>query len=374
MDSDDLHQRMWKPDLGAVDRSISRGLQDSKKPRNARSKRALEKKEPKLIENPKTCLFLRGTTASEIVQLAIIDLHSLKKPNAVKFTKKNPIHPFEDATSLEFFSQKNDASLMVFGSHSKKRPHNLTFIRMFGHHVLDMIELFLDPTTFRTLAQFKNNKCAVGQKPLLLFAGSVFEDTTASGGPYVLLKSFFIDFFRGELNNYVDVEGLQYMVSITVGEPSDEEPQPKAHLRVYLIKTHRSGQRLPRVEIEEMGPRMDFRIGRVKEAEEAVMKEALKKAKQLEVGFLCLRFELARKEVVLIHLTPQPKTKKNLETDIVGDKMGRIHVGKQDLGKLQTRKMKGLKRGRDAEAEQDEDITMVDGDSDSEPKRPKQSS
>jgi hypothetical protein len=33
-----------------------------------------------------------------------------------------------------------------------------------------------------------------------------------------------------------------------------------------------------------------------------------------------------------------------VEIDIVGDKLGRIHVGVQDLGKLQTRKMKGLKR------------------------------
>jgi ribosome production factor 2 len=154
---------------------------------------------------------------------------------------------------------------------------------MFDHHVLDMIELFLDPASFRTLAQFKNKKCTVGQKPLLLFAGSVFDDNTASGGPYVLLKSFFVDFFRGSPDVDVDVEGLQYMVSIAVGEPSDEEPQPKAHLRVYSIKTHRSGQKLPRVEIDEMGPRMDFRIGRVKEAEESVMKEALKKSKQLEV-------------------------------------------------------------------------------------------
>ena len=45
--------------------------------------------------------------------------------------------------------------------------------------------------------------------------------------------------------------------------------------------------------------------------------------------------------------TFQAKTKKNIETDIIGDKIGRIHLGKQDLSQLQTRKMKGLKRSRD---------------------------
>ena len=38
---------------------------------------------------------------------------------------------------------------------------------------------------------------------------------------------------------------------------------------------------------------------------------------------------------------------KNVDMDVIGDKVGRIHVGKQDLSQLQTRKMKGLKRSRD---------------------------
>ena len=45
----------------------------------------------------------------------------------------------------------------------------------------------------------------------------------------------------------------------------------------------------------------------------------------------------------------QAKAKKNIETDLVGDKMGRIHLGRQNLDELQTRKMKGLKRGRNVE-------------------------
>ncbi|KAI9846524.1 MAG: rRNA-binding ribosome biosynthesis protein rpf2 [Sclerophora amabilis] len=307
------------------------------KPRNARSKRALEKKAPHISENPKKTLFLRGTTASQIIQDAITDLHSLKIPLAIKFTKKNAIYPFEDASSLEFFSEKNDASLLVFGAHSKKRPHCLTFARTFDHKILDMLELYIDPESFRTLTQFKNKKCAVGLKPMLLFSGTPFENPTSTA--YTLAKSYFTDFFRGQETQKVDVEGLQYMISIAAGEEGEGEQGPKINLRVYLIRTKRSGQRLPRVELEEMGPRLDFRVGRIKEADESMMKEALKTAKGLE-----------------------PRVKKNVETDIMGDKMGRIHVGKQDLQLLQTRKMKGLKRTRDLHDDAEDNLTLVDED------------
>lgn len=57
----------------------------------------------------------------------------------------------------------------------------------------------------------------------------------------------------------------------------------------------------------------------------------------------------------------QAKVKKNVETDLVGDKIGRIHLGKQDLTELQTRKMKGLKRGRAVSTEEVADsISIID--------------
>ena len=40
----------------------------------------------------------------------------------------------------------------------------------------------------------------------------------------------------------------------------------------------------------------------------------------------------------------------------MGDKMGRVHLGRQDLSELQTRKMKGLKRGRDEDEKMDVDV------------------
>lgn len=40
----------------------------------------------------------------------------------------------------------------------------------------------------------------------------------------------------------------------------------------------------------------------------------------------------------------KPKKKKNISHDTFGTTYGRIHMQKQDLSKLQTRKMKGLKK------------------------------
>lgn len=306
------------------------------KPRNARSKRALDKRAPQAIENPKTALFLRYTSCSQVVQDALADLYTLRLPHAKKFTKKNDVHPFEDASSLEFFSTKNDASLLVFGSTSKKRPHAITLVRMFDFKVLDMLELYLDPATLRTLKQFKNKKCTTGLRPLLLFSGTPWDNPVSN--EYTLAKSLFLDFFKGEPLDKVDVEGLQYIVVLSArDEVQGEDIKPTIHLRAYMIRTKRSGQKLPRVEVEEMGPRMDFGIGRAKEADEGMLKESMKRAK-----------------------TNVERPKKNISTDIMGDKMGRIHVGKQDLKELQTRKMKGLKRSRDVADDDTMDTNMSD--------------
>ncbi len=214
----------------------------------------------------------------------------------------------------------------MFASSSKKRPSCLTIARMFGHKVLDMLEFYLDAESFRSISQFKTKKFAVGLRPMLLFAGTAFESPVSN--EYTLAKSLLIDFFRGDSSSdKIDVEGLQYVVAVSAaGEggasegPGDAGSRPLIHLRVYLIRTKRSGQKLPRVEVEEMGPRCDFRLGRMTSNAE-LMKEALKKAR-----------------------TAEERPKKNITTDTIGDKIGRIHLGKQTLDGRQSRKMKGLKR------------------------------
>jgi ribosome production factor 2 len=281
------------------------------------------------VENVKQALFLPGANCNQILHDAMVDLSALKKPDCKRFQKKNDIKPFEDASSFEFFSQKNDSSLLVFGSHNKKRPNNLTFIRTFNYNIYDMIELRLE--SFKFLKDFKKQTFNVGLKPLFSFNGPLFDTNPI----YMHIKSLFLDFFRGQKTDALDVAGVQHVISISAGEFEEGKPLPLVHFRVYLIKTYRSSTspKMPRVELEEIGPRFDFRIGRVQAADPELEKEALKKPKQLE-----------------------PKTKKNIDTDLMGDTVGRIHVGKQDLGKLQTRKMKGLKKRFDQDRDEDEEM------------------
>ncbi len=46
------------------------------KPKNARSKRIQENRAPKVVENPKQALFIRGTSTNGVVNEALRDLVS----------------------------------------------------------------------------------------------------------------------------------------------------------------------------------------------------------------------------------------------------------------------------------------------------------
>ena len=296
----------------------------------------LDERAPKLIENTKQAIFIKGQTANALVQQTMQDLMTLKKPDAQSFSKNNNnILPFEDPSSLEFFSEKNDASLFIIGSNSKKRPNNLVLARTFDHQVLDMIEVGIENPKF--LSEFKNVKCNIGMRPLMSFTGPLFE----SHPSFRHIKSYFMDLYRGREIQTIDAVSLQHVMVFSHAESSDSSILPPIHLRVYLIRAHKSGQKLPRVELEEMGPRLDLRVRRMQEPDEGALKMALKRPTK-----------------------QTPKTKKNIGMDGMGDKIAQIHLGKQNLDTMQTRKFKGLKRSLDVDEEnkyiEEEDIISED--------------
>jgi len=278
------------------------------KPKTQKGRRFLANREGKLEENTKRVMLIRGGKTSETVTQALKDIFVLKKPNAAMMHKKNILRPFEDQSSLEFFSQKNDASLMVFGSHSKKRPNNLVFGCFYDHHILDMFELQVEK--FKSIAEFKASKVMSGTKPCILVSGEEFQTKVE----YSRLKNLLVDFWRGEKVTNMNLQGMEHIIQLTAADG-------RVYVRSYRALLKKSGLRTPRVELEEIGPSLDLVLNRSHLAEESLYKESLKQPKVLK-----------------------PKVKKNMERDVFGTKTGRIHMQKQDLANMQTRKMKGLKR------------------------------
>lgn len=317
------------------------------KPKNARSKRALEARAPKEVEDPRTTIFVRGTHTGALLDGVMKDLMALKRPEAISFSKKNDVRPFEDASSLEFWAQKNDASFFIVGQTTKKRPNSLTLVRTYDSRVLDMCELGVEG--FQSIASFKTPKCTAGHKPMLHFASPLFDTHPR----FIQLRSLLISFFNGEQIDAIHLAGLEHVISVSLGPTpatsaaapqvtlgsnanSEDGPLPKVHIRAYTMKLLSSGTKVPRVELTPMGPSLDLVMRRQQTADPELMKAALKRPK------------VAKKDIE----SGLGKKRKNLEVDEMGDLRGRVHVARQDLSTLQTRKMKGLKKGVDDETEE----------------------
>ena len=158
---------------------------------------------------------------------------------------------------------------------------------------------------------------------------------------YQLLKSLLLDFFNGHALSEMPLGAVEHVISITAGPltpgtSSTEEttaPLPLVHLRTYSIALlpAPSSSRAPKLQMTEMGPSIDLSLRRVQAADEERMAQALRRPR------------VAKKDVE----SGLGKKRKNIETDEMGDTVGKIHLPRQDLNKMQGRKMKGLKVHRE---------------------------
>ncbi|CAH0552452.1 unnamed protein product [Brassicogethes aeneus] len=284
-------------------------LQRVVKPFTRKGKKVLMKREPQIIEGPKKAVFFQGRKCSEKLRRLLKDMYDIKKPDSLMLNKKNDITIFENVTPVENICKKHETPVFLMGSHSKKRPDNLVIGRMFNYSLLDMIELYVE--SFEGLREFAASKISLGTKPVLIFNGLQWEQTDKMRH----LKSIFIDFFHRETVDAVRLQGIEHTISLNATS------EGKILLRSYKVLLKKSGCRTPRVELEEIGPRVDFALRRTRLPTEDLIKEACRKPRELKVI-----------------------KKKNISTDKLGTTHSTIHVGKQEINKLQTRKMKGLKK------------------------------
>ncbi|GAA6057662.1 hypothetical protein JCM3770_000286 [Rhodotorula araucariae] len=349
---------------------MSTPLVAAAKPKNARSKRALDARAPQLVEKlAKTAIIARTTGISEKVKVALSELNQLKKPNSIAFSKANEVRPFEDPASLNFWSSKNDASLFLIGTHTKKRPHGLVWARCFAGEVMEMLEVGIDEVM--AMSNFKGIKSTAGSVPLFHFtAAEPYANLWDSHPTFQQFKSILLDFFRGNELDGVSLKGLERVISVTIGDrpqsadgvegalkgagkgkavesligsfnPSaatatydEDKALPLVHFRTYTVHFMRSGLPQPRVELAPHGPHFTFSMRRSQTPAAEVWKQAMKKKEKKSSN--------------------GPKKSKNLDIDEMGNKVGRIHVDRQDLDKLQARKFKGLKKGPKRRAGDDE--------------------
>ena len=184
--------------------------------------------------------------------------------------------------------------MFVVGGHSKKRPNNLTFVRMFDHKLLDMVELSV--SNYKSCKEFKvanfyvprltkNQGNTAGLRPLMVFCGPLFDMHPR----YIHFRTLMMDFFKGQTVDKMELDGLQHVICVSAGEQvqdpsSTKEDLPPILFRVYIIKSRKvAGSKIPKVELDEMGPRMDLKLGRWQEASEDIMSQALKKPKDATV-------------------------------------------------------------------------------------------
>ncbi|RWS14278.1 ribosomal biogenesis protein-like protein [Dinothrombium tinctorium] len=291
-----------------------------KKPKTRKGKKILEKRGGQLVEDDKRAMFMKGSTVNQTMVDFMKDIALLKKPLSSMLNQKNESKPFENADPIEHVAQKGDFSLFMFGSNSKKRPNNLVIGRLFDNRILDMFEFGV--SNYKALRDFKAASILKGCKPILLFSGEPFETEFE----YQRLKNLLIDFFSGPKTNAIRLTGLEHVISIVAAEG-------KIYFRSYRVLLKKTGAKLPRVELQEMGPFFDLTLRRHKLASDSLMKSASKQPKQLK-----------------------PRKVKNIQKSALGTTFGRVHMQRQDYSELQVRKLKGLKKSKSEkrEAESDE--------------------
>lgn len=304
-----------------------------------RSKRALAQKAPKVHENPKSLVCIKGPSSSQIVGEALKALHKFKSPRSKLLRKNNLTRPFEDASSVEFLGKVNDSSLFAYGSHSKKRPHNLVLGRLFDSQLLHMFELGIDAASWQDMETFDEARKVLvraGGKPAVIFQGEQWD----ANADMVSLRNFLLDFFRGEDMEKINLAALDRVLVFSAAND-------KIYARHYGVQVKKSGSSAgaPRVELEEVGPRMDWTLRRFKAASDDLVRESLRQPKSLRA------------------LQSGQNLQKNMGRDALGSKTGRVHMQAQNFANLNVARLKGLQKKRKRSEDGASDAASEAGDS-----------
>jgi len=181
-----------------------------------------------------------------------------------------------------------------------------------------MIELGI--TNFRPISS-KDKQPGFASKPAFVFTGSDFVNNES----VQKLGNIFLDMFRGHELNFLNLAGIDHVITLTAVEK-------QIFFRHYSISLKKSGSNVPRVELEEIGPSFDMTIRRTNFAPADLIKQASQAPKSLHI-----------------------KKQKNVSKTSIA-KIGTVYPNAQDMTKIALHKMKGSKRKRPQSTEPNKKI------------------
>lgn len=296
----------------------------------ARVQRYLKSTGSQLREGAKNSLLLKGISCSQSMAAVLQEIRAMQSPHVKLLSKKNQLTPFdmEGQQSLEFLTTKNDAALMAVASSNKKRPANLIIGRTFDRQLLDLAELNI--LRFKSMKDYGGQvpKKKIGSKPLMLFVGDLWEQEQ----DYRNLRSLLTDFYRGDVVDKLVISGLDHILMFTLAAApvsgTDNTTQVLLHQRTYFCQLKKdAASPTPVPYLQNCGPDLDMRLGRTQWAEPDLYKAARQQPAQLK-----------RKKV------------KNQSTNLFGERIGRLHLSKQNVDTMGGRKVKALRRAEKAVA------------------------
>lgn len=148
----------------------------------------------------------------------------------------------------------------------------------------------------------------VGSKPAFVFLGDQWENEST----FSRIQNLLVDFFRGDKVDKLSLQALDHVLVFTVSAGV-------IYMRPFAIDFKKSGTRIPDVDLVPFGKKLNLNVRRTQLAKEEVWKLALRAPK-----------------------SSTPKVKNKSKTEI-GETLGRIHLKKQNLDKMDTRRVSALR-------------------------------
>ena len=285
---------------------------EERKAKTHKGKLYLDTFKPKLIEDPKKCLFINTNNSTEIMRMVLNELYLMRKEFSKKFSRKEDIFNIvQNKERVEFLCTKNNTTFFSLSSHNKKHPMDLTLGILYDHQILDSFEF--EVTNFIPMYYFKGAATINSDlKPIIIFQGELFE----SDFNYDRLKKFFIDYFQLYDKENVVISQLRRIIAISI-----ENDEKIIKIRNYQVNGDLSNKNsLQKINLVEIGPSFDLKERKFLLADEVLYKKTLKQPKGV-------------KEI----------KEKNIEKNkILGEKRGRIHMQKQNLTAVSLKKYKKI--------------------------------